>query len=326
MEGEQSCPHGVECEQSCPQSIDGEQSCPHGGVTLTIRPHELAGFESGGREQCARRASRLENGLKKVHKLSAFSVEVDREELLRLLGYRRSRVETRRTGDADAEDSSTPGAYTGIVRTPDRQLQELMAEMTQEAGRLAEPKAVYSLFGQDDLPPGSFLSSLVRDSFAAGKPADAIGTNAGPALPVSSAAVAVALAVCTIGQALEERVAEYSSSGELTRGLILDAAGSVLAEASCDFVNQAICGVAAERSLHATCRTSPGYGKWEVKEQAVVFKLLPAHSIGVTLTSSFMMVPRKSVSFAVRLLSEKPADERLSPCTRCGRKECEFRR
>ena len=78
--------------------------------------------------------------------------------------------------------------------------------------------------------------------------------------------------------------------------------------------------------LYAAPRISPGYGRWSVEEQDIIFKLLPADSIGVSLTKSYMMVPRKSVSFAVRFTGEKPNDDSLSPCVRCRRKECAFRR
>jgi len=187
-------------------------------------------------------------------------------------------------------------------REPDDKLRALIAEVTTEAEQLATPLATLGLFEEKDVPAGTHLSSFF------------------------GASPEVALSICTIGPHLEERVSGYSSEGELTRALILDAAGSVLAEAVCDYANEKVCAEAVRRSLHATCRVSPGYGMWKIEEQKVVFDLLPADTVGVTLTKSFMMIPRKSVSFAVRLTRERPIGQPSSPCALCGRKDCGFRR
>jgi hypothetical protein len=245
--------------------------------------------------------------MEKVHRYTDFSVRVDPEELPRYLGYRRD-------------------------RRPNAELAELLKEMTAEAEALARPAAILSLFdsenvpGQEQLPRKSFLYSLLSAPPAkyegereARKAAKAAGES-------SDSTARVALSICTIGPELEAKVSEYSASGALARALILDAAGSSLAEAVCDFANGKICEMAVAEPLYAAPRISPGYGRWSVEEQDIMFTLLPADSIGVFLTKSYMMVPRKSVSFAVKLTEEKPNDDALSPCVRCRRKECEFRR
>ena len=191
-------------------------------------------------------------------------------------------------------------------KKPNSQLAGLVEKSTKEAEGLARPSAIFSMFDRKPFPQGSFLSKLFEED----------------SLP----AVKVALAVCTVGSLLEESVAKYSDSGQLTRALIVDAVGSSLAEAVCDFVNQKICQMAEERSLYPAPRISPGYGHWKLEEQAIIFELVPAGSIGVSLTKSYVMIPRKSVSFAVKLLSEMPRDRPTSPCKRCGRRNCQFRR
>lgn len=229
--------------------------------------------------------------MKTVHKYSDFPVGINTSELMRLLAYK-------------------------SAAEPEGQLKSLISEVVQEAERLARPRAVFALFGKTDLPPESFLGSLFD-----AETHERTGERKSPRKPIFE----VALSICTIGNPLEDAVAEHSGSGEMTRALILDAAGSVLAEAACDYANGKICAIAAERSLYTAPRISPGYGKWRIEEQEMIFGLLPASSIGVSLTKSFMMVPRKSVSFAVTLLAERPTEARLSRCAVCGRQDCEYR-
>jgi len=196
-------------------------------------------------------------------------------------------------------------------KKPNGALAELVQESEKEAEGLARPSGVFSLFERESFPKGSFLSGMFADKWPA---------------------VKIALAVCTIGPVLEETVSRYSVSGQLTRALIIDATGSSLTEAACDFVNEKICQTAADLSLHPADRISPGYGHWKIEEQGIIFGLVSTNSIGVSLTDSYVMIPRKSVSFAVKLFSEAPPEqhlppgEKMSPCKRCGRKNCQFRR
>ena len=217
---------------------------------------------------------------------------------------------------ADFRVSADPNEVLRLLgyrrnKKPNGALAELVQESEREAETLVRPSGVFSLFEMESFPKGSFLSGMFADK---------------------SPAIKIALAVCTIGPKLEEIVSNYSSSGQLTRALIIDAAGSSLTEAACDFVNEKICQRAVELSLHPAARISPGYGHWKIEEQGIIFELLPTDSIGVSLTDSYVMIPRKSVSFAVKLLREPPPDSHLTPgekmsaCKGCGRKNCQFRR
>ncbi|UCF79032.1 MAG: hypothetical protein JSW03_01860 [Candidatus Eiseniibacteriota bacterium] len=247
--------------------------------------------------------------MEKIQRFTDFSVKVDPGELRRYLGY-------------------------GRKKTPASELDGLMKEMSAEAEDLARPAAIFSVFGAEEIPRETFLFSLCAEGERARRgetkatkaPAREADAGAPEGHSPTRTTPHIALSICTIGLALEERVSEYSNAGELAKALVLDSAGSTLAEAACDFANERICAMAAEQSLHAAPRTSPGYGRWKVEEQETIFRLLPADSVGVSLTKSYMMVPRKSVSFAVRLSKEEPSGESVSPCRRCGRKNCEFRR
>jgi cobalamin-dependent methionine synthase I len=52
-------------------------------------------------------------------------------------------------------------------------------------------------------------------------------------------------------------------------------------------------------------RYAPGYRGWHLSDQAFLFRMVGADAIGVRLTDSFMMVPRKSYSFRINFYREK---------------------
>jgi hypothetical protein len=114
----------------------------------------------------------------------------------------------------------------------------------------------------------------------------------------------MAFCVCTIGPRLENRVAELFSHDELLEAVVLDTAGSVAAEATAEYIDRLISRKASREGLKTSRRASPGYGKWDVSEQRAIFELLPADEIGVRLTERCMMIPRKSVSFAMHIAKE----------------------
>jgi hypothetical protein len=132
--------------------------------------------------------------------------------------------------------------------------------------------------------------------------------------------------VCTIGPDLEEACAACAAKGEVVDALLLDAVGSAAAEAAADSLNLALCTVAADTGRYAAPRLSPGYGSWDVRFQRKLLALLPAAELGITLTSGQMMIPRKSVSFAVSFEERAPDGHRPgSACERCGLERCRHR-
>lgn len=123
----------------------------------------------------------------------------------------------------------------------------------------------------------------------------------------------VALCVCTIGPRLEQACAEHFRSNEDLRGLALDALGS---EAVGQVTRQADRILAAKGrllGLWPSKKYAPGYRGWDVREQAFLFSMVPAAEIGVRLTESFMMIPRKSYSFRLNYYSDRSLSTRRFP-------------
>lgn len=128
--------------------------------------------------------------------------------------------------------------------------------------------------------------------------------------PVFQGAEKVALCVCTIGAELEKKSADLIQKNDMLRGLVLDAFGSEAAEEVARQSDKVIAQEALRLGLWPSKRFSPGYGIWDIREQGYVFQVLPAAEIGIRLTDSFMMVPRKSVSFRINFYKDKELSTR----------------
>lgn len=130
----------------------------------------------------------------------------------------------------------------------------------------------------------------------------------------------VAFGVCTIGDALEKRVEKLFEQGEAVRGLILDAIGSAAAEEAAEMLNREILQWSRQQRLRATRRFSPGYGHWPVGGQDLIFGLLTEapDRTGVALTPAKMMIPRKSVSFAIKLGRGRLEEIDKGSCRSCA--------
>src|SRR5262249_13751045 len=81
----------------------------------------------------------------------------------------------------------------------------------------------------------------------------------------------LAVAVCTIGDGLEQKVSELWSTRELPLAVMLDSVGSGAVESLAEYVNDTLCQDGLERDLKVTNRISPGYGRWDVAQQSKLF-------------------------------------------------------
>lgn len=137
----------------------------------------------------------------------------------------------------------------------------------------------------------------------------------------------VCLMAATIGFAPDRLAARASAAGQVSRAVMIQAAGAALIEAWCDQVNGIIRQEAAARGKYLRPRFSPGYGDFSLQHQEALFRILDVQKrIGVTLTEHLLMMPSKSVTALIGL---SETDERCAPagCESCERAEsCTFRR
>ena len=143
---------------------------------------------------------------------------------------------------------------------------------------------------------------------------------------VLSPAKELAVLVCTIGCNLEEKVTDYFGKSEPLRGLLLDGIGSAavgsVAREGCELMTRE----ASLRGYQTSSPLSPGGPSFPLSEQWQLFKLVPAEEIGVRLTSTGFMLPRKSTSMVIGIGPQMTTWTRAEACARCNlSKTCPYR-
>jgi len=136
----------------------------------------------------------------------------------------------------------------------------------------------------------------------------------------------LAAALVTIGDPLERRVGELWDARELPLAAMLDSVGSGAVESLAEYVNDLLCQEGIARGWKVTNRISPGYGAWDVADQAMLFRLCPGTPIGVQLNEACFMTPTKSISLLVGAGPEAHVDHYFSQCARCWMADCAYRR
>lgn len=136
----------------------------------------------------------------------------------------------------------------------------------------------------------------------------------------------LATVVCTIGPKLEKRVADYFNRDKPLQGLLLDGIGSAAVDSLIEEVCKFMTAEALSRGYQASSPISPGMPGLPITEQWQLIKMVPALEIGVSLTSSGMMVPRKSASMVIGIGPQMRTWTRAEVCTHCSlRKTCPYR-
>jgi hypothetical protein len=127
------------------------------------------------------------------------------------------------------------------------------------------------------------------------------------------------LAVCTIGPALEERIAGVFQEDPVT-ALALEGAGIAALQQVSGAAERRIREAASSKGWGSGMRAQPGQEGWPIEQQAVVFDLLPAERIHVRLTGSALMLPRQSVSLVIGMGPDmRPDGVACDLCSKRGR-------
>lgn len=135
----------------------------------------------------------------------------------------------------------------------------------------------------------------------------------------------VAVMAVTIGSAVEKAIDTAFSTGEYSHALLLDAAATTATEACADHLNRTVTAEARRRGLFTAFRFSPGYGDWDITVQSDIVRLSEGDSIGIAVTGSSMLVPRKSVTAVIPLRAQK-AEALAHGCSACTYQKCPSRK
>lgn len=146
-----------------------------------------------------------------------------------------------------------------------------------------------------------------------------------------------AVMAATIGINIDNLIRRFEQE-DIAKAVILDTCASACIEALCDEVSAKVAIEQSKNGCVTTSRFSPGYGDLPLSLQSKILSLLSAGKrIGLTLTSSDIMIPRKSVTAIIGI---KAADDTAGgrtggaakaemsgkdKCEVCEATDCEFR-
>jgi hypothetical protein len=159
----------------------------------------------------------------------------------------------------------------GYRQPPQPKLLDMVDRMLALLVNLIEPRLAFKdIQGEDDLPP--FLIGAVLKYTGA----------------------------VTLGPKLETKVKDLFDEAKPAEAYILDTAGSIAITEAGGILWEKIRQDAASKGFKKGLRRTPGCRGIEIETQQWIFERLAAPELGITLTESCMMHPRKSLSFLAR--------------------------
>ena len=217
---------------------------------------------------------------------------VDRGEVLRFLGY------------------------SGQPLSPE--LDARIDEVTARCLAVARPRGVTRVFDVESWGKAGDMPVVSLSGTALALEGNSIAAHL-------DGAVAVGVLAVTAGMTVDAELRRLSLTDRVAE-VVFDAAGSALVERAADAAEAGIVELAARRGLYAGPRFSPGYGDLPLAVQPVLLASLDAErQLGITLSSSMLMSPTKSVTAVVGLFEEPSAREYVV-CDECLRREfCKLR-
>jgi len=107
------------------------------------------------------------------------------------------------------------------------------------------------------------------------------------------------LMAATIGPDLENEVERIQKAGDITEAYALEMVGGWMADYMADKVDEFVERAIEKTGYRRTMRFSPGYGDWSLDNQPEMIRLSEADKVGIILTDTNIMIPRKSVTAVI---------------------------
>lgn len=193
-------------------------------------------------------------------------------------------------------------------------INSLIDECIEEVKSKSRARYFYAGFDIDRKEDGIFLK---------GSNFELIGEDISKMLEDSDKCILMA---ATLGVEIDNLIRQ-AQIRDLARSIILDSCASSGIESVCNAISDELEEVYKKEGLFTTDRFSPGYGDMPIEVQKDFVSLLDAQrKIGLTVSSSGLMIPRKSVTAIVGISKVKQV-RRFSGCENCRMfLNCEYRK
>lgn len=226
-----------------------------------------------------------------------------------------------------AISSNETKRYAGLQKADFNQ--QLIDEACLEAQLLIQPKGIWHIYDYEadrQLLHASDTSSLVLQ-----------GNSIGRHLRDCRKIIVMA---ATVGEAIENQVTKCFEEGKYSFSVLLDAAATTAVEQVADAMEKTIQNEVKRQGFAMKWRFSPGYGDWPIQQQPDILRLAQGDNIGISLTESLMLLPRKSITAVIGLyyptanpdykLPDSPSDndlpgEKKHNCSLCDKLDCPAR-
>ena len=202
--------------------------------------------------------------------------------------------------------------YAGLNKAPDFNKKTIL-EACREVLYTAEPRGSWEIYDYD----------AQNGIVLADKPFQLEGKKVTKHLCKAKKVVIMAV---TIGEFVEDEISRRFKDGDYTLALLMDAAATTAVEQIADGIEKAVDQKIAMLGLVRRWRFSPGYGDWPIDCQPEMLRLAKAAEIGLGVTSSLMLNPRKSVTAIIGLVPKEDDDAPdKQSCKFCPNPQCTFR-
>lgn len=139
----------------------------------------------------------------------------------------------------------------------------------------------------------------------------------GPIAEVMSDAEHLIVGVCTAGAAIGQAAVDAKQNGMLMRAMFYEMFGAVVVGSVREQMVEMFEKEIRSQGLHISTMLSPGESTWPIEQQAVLFSLVDAARIGVTLSATMMMNPMKSLSMVMGFGRNELGSEGATNCDFC---------
>lgn len=174
-----------------------------------------------------------------------------------------------------------------VGQEPDEKTDNLIKQMSDESRILMDAKGLYSV-----------LDLTVGEDFLELDSKHRIKSNSLHKL-LKDCDIAVVMAV-TIGEEICLRRDYYvTDSKEMSKGVVIDAVMSEVADAVMDSLHNMVKKMGIQRGYNTTIRYSPGYNDFDLSCQNMVDDILGLEKIGVIVTDHYLLKPEKTVTAVV---------------------------
>ncbi|MBQ1867806.1 methionine synthase [Selenomonas ruminis] len=215
-----------------------------------------------------------------------------------------------------AIDAKETRRYAGLMKAENFDEGKIEAAC-QDARLLAAPKGIWQLYDYD----------CETQEIIAEPNCILQGAKIGAHLAGCEKVIALA---ATVGETIEETVTKRFEAGQYSSSVLLDAAATTAVEQVADAMEKAIRPKAAAKGYGMRWRFSPGYGDWPIEQQPELIRLTGAAAIGIHLSSSMMLIPRKSITAVIGLYKEDKSKQTTATshkkgCAACPKTDCPSR-